>query len=466
MIYSNLEFLIFFSFVFALYWLAGARWRIYILLLASYLFYASWNAKFLVLILGSTLLDFVIGLQLERVAPSQRRRWLACSIAGNLFILSTFKYCDFFIESAVELLGVIGVTVQIQTLNLVLPVGISFYTFQSMSYTIDVYRGQMRACTSLARFMLYVSFFPQLVAGPIVRARDLLKQFATPPRFSCELIVSGGKLFLLGFIQKALLADQAALVVDDVFASPSRFASATIWAAVVLYALQIYWDFAGYSNMARGIARALGYELPINFNLPYLACGMREFWQRWHISLSTWLRDYLYIPLGGSRGTPRRIYINLMVTMLLGGLWHGANWTFIVWGGYHGTLLCLQRYGEYMGWLGSVQKGGWRKVAGQGITFFLVCLGWVWFRATSLGEAVLIYKAMFWPTTGEVYLIGLSSVLIGVGVIYHVVLPPLAKKLEETRFPPAVQGLAYAVIIALLVVFTPFDLQRFIYFQF
>lgn len=466
MIYSNIEFLIFFSFVFALYWLLGDRWRLYVLLMASYLFYASWNVKFLVLILASTLLDYVVGLKLQQARPLGRRRWLAVSVTGNLLVLSTFKYCDFFIQSAGELLTALGVGVRVQTLNLVLPLGISFYTFQSMSYTIDVYRGQMGACTSLARFMLYVSFFPQLVAGPIVRARDLLKQFASPPSFSYAFIVSGGRLFLLGFIQKALLADQAALVVDDVFAEPSRFGSATIWAAVVLYALQIYWDFAGYSNMARGIARMLGYELPVNFNLPYLACNMQEFWHRWHISLSTWLRDYLYIPLGGSRRAPRRVYVNIMVTMLLGGLWHGANWTFIVWGGYHGFLLCLQRFAEGKGWIGDGQRDWWVSIASQVTTFFLVCLGWVLFRAESLTEAILIYKSMFWPTPGEVYLLGLSSVLITVGLLYHVLVPVLIKALGKTRFPPFLQGLGYAVVIALLVVFTPFDLQRFIYFQF
>lgn len=210
----------------------------------------------------------------------------------------------------------------------------------------------------------------------------------------------------------------------------------------------------------------LGYELPINFNLPYLAHNMREFWQRWHISLSTWLRDYLYIPLGGSRGTHRRIYVNLMVTMLLGGLWHGANWTFIAWGGYHGILLCLHRYAEGRGWFGGENKGWWMKAAGSATTFFQVCLGWVWFRAESLSDAIQIYKAMFWPTPGESYLLGLSSVLIGVGLVYYLILPPLARVLEGTRVPPALQGFAYAVAIALLVVFTPFGLQRFIYFQF
>ncbi len=466
MIYSNLEFLIFFTIIFTLYWLTNVRARVYVLLGASYLFYASWNAKFLALLLSSTLLDYVVGLKLQNAPKNHQKRWLFLSLIGNLGVLATFKYFDFFIVSFCELADLLGFTVSPHTLRLVLPVGISFYSFQSMSYTIDIYRGQLDACRSLPRFMLYVAFFPQLVAGPIVRARDILGQFANPPFFNPSLLVSGGRRFLLGFVQKALLADQAALVVDEVFASPVQYSTGMLWISVVLYALQIYWDFAGYSNMAIGIARMLGYELPTNFNFPYMAGSIREFWRRWHITLSTWLRDYLYIPLGGSQGKELRVHFNLMVTMLLGGLWHGASWTFVIWGGYHGLLLCIYRYGQGRRWWGIERSNRSVWLINKVTTFFLVCVGWVWFRAESLEDALLIFRGMFWLTPGDTYLLGLSIILLFMGLFYHLALPPLVRCIKRMNIAPVWSGLAYACLIAFLIVFTPFEIQRFIYFQF
>ena len=345
MIFSQIEYLFFFVLVFGIYWMTPRRRRVWILLIASCVFYGSWNVRYLALIWASTLVDFVAAGRMYRAERAAvRARWLLASLVANLGALAVFKYYGFFTESLAAMLEAVGIAVHMPSLELLLPVGISFYTFQSMSYTIDVWRGRRAPETGLVYFATYVSFFPQLVAGPIVRSDELIPQLRAPPPLSVSKVKRGGKLFLWGLIKKNIFADLVAVkCVDVIFANPAAFDTPTLWLGALGYSLQIYADFSGYTDMARGSALMLGYELPENFRTPYLSRSLTEFWRRWHMSLSTWLRDYLYISLGGNRGGRTKTYRNLMLTMLLGGLWHGAAWTFVVWGALHGGGLALHR---------------------------------------------------------------------------------------------------------------------------
>ena len=341
MLFNSLEFWIFFSLVLLFSRLLPRRPRNLFLLGASYLFYMWWDARFIVLIVASTLVDFLVGRSLHNARGRSRWWLLIASLAANLGLLGFFKYYNFLAGS---LAGLLGISARTLHLDIILPVGISFYTFQSMSYTIDIYRGKLEPVKRLTDFALYVAFFPQLVAGPIVRAREFFPQLFQwrPP--SHERTEKGISLILVGLVKKMVLADNFARISDlyfgDVAAHPGAWAA---WSATFAFAMQIFFDFSGYTDIARGCGRLLGYEFPVNFRRPYLAGSITEFWRRWHISLSSWLRDYLYIPLGGNRRGSWTTYENLMVTMLLGGLWHGASWNFVLWGGYHGLLLAGER---------------------------------------------------------------------------------------------------------------------------
>ncbi len=343
MAFNSAHFLLFFPVVFAIFWTLrkNAALRIGFLLAASYYFYMSWNAAYAGLILGSTLLDYFAG---RRIAASTSRRarraWLAVSLIGNLGTLFLFKYFNFFADSVSTMTASVGLATTPVHHTFLLPVGISFYTFQTLSYTIDVYRGGLPPARSFTRFALFVAFFPQLVAGPIVRASSFLPQLNTEPRFDDRIAESGLGLMLVGLFKKICIADVLGVIlVDPIFAAPSTYSSWTLLIAMYGYAVQIYYDFSGYSDVAIGAARMLGFTLPINFNRPYLATSLRDFWRRWHISLSTWLRDYLYVPLGGGRGSAWKSARNLAIVMLLGGLWHGAAWGFVIWGAAHGLFL-------------------------------------------------------------------------------------------------------------------------------
>lgn len=318
-----------------------------LLLLASYAFYAFWDVRFLSLILVSTAVDFTAGRRIRRArlgsSPSSGRGWLLASLTTNLGILGFFKYYGFFAENLNALLATAGLDTSIHVLNVILPVGISFYTFQTLSYTIDIYRGRLEPIHDPLDFALFVAFFPQLVAGPIERASHLLPQIRRPRVVSPEHWRRGLYLILVGLVRKVVIADTAGVLVDDYFAAPSGYSSLQLAVGLLLYSVQIYGDFAGYSNIARGSAQLLGFDLMRNFRHPYFARDPSDFWRRWHISLSTWLRDYLYIPLGGNRRGPRRTYVNLMITMFLGGLWHGASWNFVLWGLLHGAYLAVHR---------------------------------------------------------------------------------------------------------------------------
>jgi alginate O-acetyltransferase complex protein AlgI len=345
MIFTQPVFVVFFALTFGVHWaLRSARARKLWLLLASYVFYGYWDYRFVGLIMLCTVFDYTVGLLLARTeVPRSRRLLIASSISANLGLLGFFKYYHFFVDSVVAGLQALGLPASVPLLEVVLPAGISFFTFQTMSYTIDVYRKQIEPQRDFLDFALFVGFFPQLVSGPIVRAAQFLPQLSVPKVLAGVPVRRALVLFMLGYLKKACVADNVAAVIDPVFASPTSYAGLDRVLASVLYSVQIYCDFSGYTDMAIGCALLLGYELTLNFAAPYFSTSVREFWQRWHISLSTWLRDYLYIPLGGNRGGRLLAMRNLMLTMLLGGLWHGANWTFILWGFLHGLALAVQR---------------------------------------------------------------------------------------------------------------------------
>ena len=409
MLFNSGVFLQFFAAFVLLFWLSrnSLTLRNLLILAASYLFYgwwtpatdsglagvtpnllldALWHCRFLALLIATSALDFSIGLALDRTRSDRTRKLLlTASIVANLGVLGFFKYWDFLIESANALLSAAGISVQARTLGLVLPVGISFYTFQSMSYTIDVYRRELPATRNLRTFLAYVSFFPQLVAGPIERARHLLPQFDRPLTITLPMIEEGIWLILWGMFKKVVLADNLAPLADLVFGG-SQFNAPSVLLGTLAFGLQIYCDFSGYSDIARGTARVLGFDIMRNFNHPYAATSLRDFWSRWHISLSTWLRDYLYIPLGGNRLGPLRTHFNLIVTMLLGGLWHGAAWNFVLWGLWHGAGLALTRSPltrfrcpRPLGWLA---------------TLLFVFYGWLLFRATSFAQITTMTAAL------------------------------------------------------------------------
>ncbi len=393
MIFNSIEFLIFLPCVLVLYFILTHRAQNVLLLGASYAFYGFWDWRFLSLILVSTFVDFFVGRALGRAGdPRVRKQLLTISLVANLGILGFFKYFDFFVVSAVDFIELIGFTAHEPTLRILLPVGISFYTFQTLSYTLDVYRREMKPTNDLLSFALFVAFFPQLVAGPIERARRLLPVLSAPRTVSWPGIAVGLELILIGFFKKVGIADTVAPLVDARFFDPTKSSGQELLLGAYLFSIQIYCDFSGYSDIARGTARLFGVPLMRNFEQPYLSRSITEFWRRWHISLSSWLRDYLYISLGGNRGGRFKTYRNLMLTMLLGGLWHGASWTFVIWGGIHGLYLALHKW--LMELRGIKRPSPPNSIVGNLIaiivTFNLVTLTWVFFRADSL-EIALTY---------------------------------------------------------------------------
>ena len=400
MYFNSIAFLVFFPVFLVCFFAARGRVRLGVSLVGSYIFYGWWDVRFLSLIVASTLIDFYVGRRLDATDDLlQRKRLVAISLISNLGMLFSFKYFNFFRDSLVDAFSSVGITLDWPTVNIIVPVGISFYTFQTLSYTIDIYRRSLSHEPSLLRFAVYVSFFPQLVAGPIVRASNFLPQLSRDTSLSWRNFVVGSSQITAGFFKKCVIADSVAPYVDAVFASPETQSSATVVVGVLFYAFQIYCDFSGYSDIAIGLARVLGYRFPQNFRRPYFATSFSDFWQRWHISLSSWLRDYLYISLGGNRRGVGRTYVNLMLTMLLGGLWHGAAWTFVVWGLLHGFYLVVQRL--IVGPRQRAMKSGdnrsravlWAKKLLCGVVvFMLVCIAWVFFRASDFQNAALIFE--------------------------------------------------------------------------
>jgi D-alanyl-lipoteichoic acid acyltransferase DltB (MBOAT superfamily) len=464
MAFNSSEFAVFLPIVLLGYFLISARrWRgrKAWLLVASYAFYMSWNPAFVVLLLITTLADFILARRIERAtSPTGRRALLCLSVGANLGMLGFFKYGAFvFANTAWLLRPVLGEATAV--FDVVLPIGISFYTFESLSYTIDVYRGRIAACRSLLDFSLFLAFFPHLVAGPIVRPAAFLPQLAAPPRMRGTAVEDALARITIGLIKKVLLADLLGEYVDHVFEIPGAYAGTNVLLAIYAYAFQIYYDFAGYTDIALGVAGLFGLTLPENFDRPYLAESPRDFWRRWHISLSTWLRDYLYVPLGGSRISSRRTYWNLMVTMVLGGLWHGAAWHFVAWGAYHGGLLAGERALRDRGtsWMPSTVTG--RRL----LTFHVVCLGWVLFRAPDVAGAVTVLRSLVGWGFVSSRLTTQTAILVAVAAGLHVGLPARDARAAWVRMPAWVQGAAYAGAFAAMLLLAPAN-ARFIYFQF
>ncbi|MCR4337129.1 MAG: MBOAT family protein [Candidatus Omnitrophica bacterium] len=473
MLFNSLEFFIFFIVVYSTYLLFSHGGQNRLLLVASYIFYGWWDWRFLSLLLLSTIVDYVCAIKIEDAPTSQvRKKFLLLSICFNLSLLGFFKYFNFFISSFEALLANLGIAFHPWTLKIILPVGISFYTFQTMSYVIDIYRRDLKPARNFLDFALYVSYFPQLVAGPIERAAHLLPQVLRPRRVTLEQFYQGCYLLFWGLFQKVVIADNLAKVVDPIFASPPPYDGLMVLLATYAFAFQIFCDFAGYSDMARGLGKMMGFDIMVNFNLPYFATNAREFWQRWHISLSTWLRDYLYISLGGNRQGEKATYRNLMITMLLGGLWHGANWTFVVWGAFHGLLLIIHRAIEPS--LKKLRLSSniilenifW----GVRVIFFfhLVCLGWLFFRAPNLSQALdmltSVLTAFHWPTFQNLLDAGLFFIL---ALLLVQILQYRQKNLLFIfEYPAWIRGTFYFVIWVLILTFGVTGGKAFIYFQF
>ncbi|HED66061.1 MAG TPA: MBOAT family protein [Planctomycetes bacterium] len=477
MLFVDFAFLPFFLTVLAVHWALprnGPR-KVW-LLAASYAFYAAWDPRFLGLILLSTAVDYIAA---RRIVRSPRpRAWLLVSLVSNLGLLGFFKYFDFFVESAARFLTQLGFQAHPASLNLILPVGISFYTFQTLSYTIDVYRGRLTPVEHPLDLALFVAFFPQLVAGPIERASDFLPQLETPRRFEGVDVRGALVLFFLGFVKKACISDGLSPHIDAYFAHPASFDAASAWYATLAYATQIYCDFSGYSDMAIACAALLGYRLSRNFDHPYLAADITSFWRRWHISLSTWLRDYLYIPLGGNRGSRLFQTRNLMATMLLGGLWHGAGWNFVAWGGLHGLGLALHRV-----WSTRIRSTALVRritgILGIPITFWFVCVGWVFFRAASFADAAEVLNGFVRfgpPASGAGSRVerlallnlapGLAWGLLAALAIAHVACYRRWLTRIWRRSPAWAFTAGLAVACALVLPFVPLAARPFIYFQF
>jgi D-alanyl-lipoteichoic acid acyltransferase DltB (MBOAT superfamily) len=475
-LFNSLSFALFFAVVYAgtLALRHNVRARNVLLLVASYFFYGSWDWRFLSLIWLSTLIDYCAGIGIERAGtPAGKRRWLVLSLVTNLSLLGVFKYLGFFADSFRELcVHCLGWEPGIPVLTVVLPVGISFYTFQTLSYTIDIYLGKMRPTRNILDFALFVAFFPQLVAGPIERASSLLGQLAETRPITDRMFREGAWLIFWGLFKKVVIADNCALVVDAVYAAdPSLLGGGEILAATYAFAAQIYCDFSGYSDIARGTAKMMGFELCLNFDLPYFAVNPSDFWRRWHISLSTWLRDYLYIPLGGNRKGIRRTYINLMATMLLGGLWHGAAWHFVIWGAFHGLLLCGHRLasGHLEKWFGGWQ--GWKAKLWwclRILVFFqITCVGWLLFRVGSVAQIVDFARRIgASPAAG--FLTRIQPVLPH--LLFLAVWQAVQYRTKDSfpvfRLPGWARALVYVLLYYVLILFGRFDLHEFIYFQF
>lgn len=464
------------------------RW----LLLASYFFYGYWDWRFCSLLLISTLVDFYIGRAIYRATSLGRRRaLLLTSLCTNLGILGFFKYFNFFADSAVELMRALGMHADAVTLNIVLPVGISFYTFQTLSYTIDIYRGKLRPIDDLQNFGLFVAFFPQLVAGPIERAATLLPQIEAPRTIRATQINIGLFLMVWGYFKKVVVADNLALIANEVFNHVGEHHGMELVVGVVAFAGQIYCDFSAYSDIARGLAMLMGFELMVNFRLPYFAATPSDFWQRWHISLSTWLRDYLYIPLGGNRHGRFQTMRNLMITMLLGGLWHGASWNFVLWGAFHGVLLALYRPFRRSPAPPHVPGDGEQRTLADGaltllsiaVMFFFTLVGWVLFRCSGYvapnGEVVytpMQQMRLFFTQVIDPTLWQLTSRALADGYAVAFFAAPLVAielwmqykrdLLAPMRWPLAARVLLYGFLLTWIVIFGVREPVEFIYFQF
>lgn len=477
MLFNSLTFLVFLPVVFCIYWFVLHRnllARNAFILIASYVFYGWWDWRFLGLIAFSTLVDFAIARSIDASASQPRRKFLlVASLVINLGLLGFFKYYNFFVDSWVEAFSSLGITMHTSTLNIILPVGISFYTFQTLSYTIDVYRGNLKASSNFIDFAAYVAFFPQLVAGPIERAINLLPQFASLKKFDEQQAISGINLILWGLFQKVVIADSCATYVNSIFDNYQSMNSLSLILGAFYFAFQIYGDFAGYSNIAIGTARLLGFDLMRNFNYPYFSRDMAEFWRRWHISLSTWFRDYLYIPLGGSRGTKWMQLRNVLIIFMVSGFWHGANWTFVFWGLLHALffipMLLSAKNRNHLDQVAQNRLLPSIKELFQMIfTFGLATIAWVFFRAATIKEAFSYLKSIFTDVNFSVQYLNIERYSIEMLLIIFIfVLYEWFHREFEHPFHGRFKWIKIASVILMLLTLGVYsDHQDFIYFQF
>jgi alginate O-acetyltransferase complex protein AlgI len=473
-LFCSQAFGVFFLIVFSLYWATPwHRARVWLLLVASFYFYASWNRWLAVLVLCTAMMDYLAALGMDAVArPGLRRLFLALSLTMNLGVLCYFKYANFFLQSLQDALHLAGASTTFRLLQVIIPIGISFYTFEAINYTVDVYRRHIRAERDIASFLLFILFFPHLVAGPIVRARDFLPQIKRRKRFSWGRAHLGTSLFLLGLFKKLAVADRMALYADPVFAAPALYSSAAVWGATLAYSIQIFCDFSGYADMALGSAHLLGYKLVPNFDLPYLSRNISESWRRWHMSLSSWLRDYLFIPLGGSRHGEWRTRFNLVVTMVACGLWHGPSWLYAVYGAVQGTLLCVHR--SFRAWC-NVHPNITRTLETPVGTAARILLTFVCWTVT-----LIIFRAQSWHAVFEM-MSGLVTARRGAGLpsqltefwslVALVAVAHVAGAVGPTfrwigRVPPPLVGFGYGLALSLTFVLAPTTGKQFVYFQF
>lgn len=487
MLFNSIQFLFFFALVIAIYFSIPFRFRWVLLLAASYYFYLSTKTKFIVFILLSTLITYYAGVQMgKKGSKPERKKFLLLGLLFNIGLLFVSKYYNFFGDSLTFLFTHFQMGYKIPALHLLLPIGISFYTFKSLSYCIDVYRGDQPPEKHLGHFALYVAFFPQLLAGPIERATTFLPQLYQEFDFDYQRVTRGLKLMLWGFFQKMVIADNLAVFVDSVYSHPTQYQGMSLLMAAFFYSFQIYCDFSGYSDMAIGAAQVLGYKTMGNFNRPYFSKSIPEFWRRWHISLSTWLRDYLYIPLGGNRVSIPRWYFNLFFVLLICGLWHGANWTFVVWGGLHGLYLVISSLTQNV--RGRIYKTiGLDKVPRLHssvktlVTFSLVSLAWIFFRAQSISDAIYVLSHLFtgwgeifnpdvlmkmplWDSSRFEWITGLVSI----GVLILVEWGERRRSMVEiiSAKPAWIRWPAYYFVLLSILLFGHFGTKQFIYFQF
>ena len=479
MLFNSVSYLIFLPIVFAVYWILPNKYRWIVLLLSSYYFYMSWNVKYVVLILLTTGISYIAAILIEKSNHKKTKQLLLASVLIIcLGVLFFFKYFNFTMQAISAVLGKFSIHLHPITLNLLLPVGISFYTFQTLSYVIDVYRGDLKAEHHLGKYATFISFFPQLVAGPIERASNLLPQIVGNHTFSYDSAVYGLRIMLWGLFKKMVVADTLAVYVDRIYNNPSSYHGFVFIIATVFFAFQIYCDFSGYSDIAIGSARLFGIELMQNFRSPYFSASIREFWGRWHISLSTWFRDYLYIPLGGNRVSPLRHRFNLLATFFVSGLWHGANWTYIIWGLIHGGAQVIESFFRKQ----KEQKNrGFVWVIKVLFVFSFSCFAWIFFRARTIAEAVYVISHSFIGMTKPLDFIITGIRTIGKGrmetiylcFIILVLLVGDYVTLKQDVFsaiskkPPMIRWLVYLFVVWLIIIFTPVGSgSAFIYFQF
>jgi alginate O-acetyltransferase complex protein AlgI len=474
MLFNSIEFVFFFIIVTSLYFILPHKYRWFLLLVVSCYFYMAFVPIYILILFFTIVIDYFAGIWIEEASGKKKKRYLVLSLVANIGVLAVFKYYNFLNDNLTYLLHGAGWENPIPYLSILLPIGLSFHTFQAMSYTIEVYRGHQKAERHFGIYSLYVMFYPQLVAGPIERPQNLLWQFRKEHYFDYDRVVSGLRLMLWGFFMKLVIADRLAIYVNAAYGNPDKHDGLTLAVATMFFAFQIYCDFAGYSNIAIGAARVMGFDLMKNFNRPYLSSSVSEFWSRWHISLSTWFKDYLYISMGGNRVPIPRWYFNLFFTFLVSGLWHGANWTYIIWGALNGAYLVLalirQRYIDKHVDNKIPLPASVRKFINIGITFVLICFSWIFFRAESVQDAFLIVGKIF-KMEGQLFIdfTQMFYGFLGLAVL-------MGREIKQEYFKdsnsllesanPVVRYATYMFLIVMILLIGVFDGSQFIYFQF